>query len=99
MIRLLALTFLGIVSVKAQITNLAAPGNGSDLYYAMQAEGDACCPVGSIYKVGSGPATLVTTFPSPVTPAIPPPTAMESAWLITPYYLVSQPQVSRDRRV
>jgi uncharacterized protein (TIGR03437 family) len=66
-----------------------APGNGGDLYYAFR---------GSIYKIGAEPATLVVSVPTPVFPPRPG-SAYElpqGAYYVSPYYLLSQPQLSRD---
>ena len=71
---------------------LAAPGNGADLYYAFG---------GSIYKIGAEPATLVVSVPTPVVPPRPE-SAYElpqGAYFVSPYYLLSQPQLSRDGSV
>jgi len=94
----LALGFLWPVS--AQFTDLTAPGHGDAVYYALQIphpvpdfyHSPSASP---IYKAGSTPPALFISFPAPVFP----PNGIYSTnvpWFISPYYLVSHPQFSRD---
>ena len=84
---------------KAQLTDLTAPGNGADLYYAivLQQRFYPSGP-GPIYKIGTMPASLYLAFAPPVLPP-PPPLAMSPDYYVSPYYLVSHPQFSRDGSV
>jgi uncharacterized protein (TIGR03437 family) len=100
----LALSAMVAWPLSAQFTDLTAPGHGDDLYYALQvpqpvADAWTRSPSANpIYKVGSVPPTLFTSFPAPVFP----PNGIYltgEPWYVSPYYLVSHPQFSRDGTV
>jgi uncharacterized protein (TIGR03437 family) len=88
----------------AQFTDLTAPGHGGDLYYALlipQPIPDAYTSypsAGPIYRVGSVPPALFASSPPPVFP----PNGIfntNTIWFLSPYYLISHPQFSRDGSV
>lgn len=88
-----------------QFVDLAAPGDGSVLYFSVNLKDRALfgSPSGSwrspIYKLGPGPeASLVVGFPEPVLPPHPP-IIMSAAYYFSPFYLASHPQFSRDGSV
>jgi hypothetical protein len=88
----------------AQFTDLTAPGHGTDLYYALQIpqpilDAYTSSPsTGPIYRVGSVPPALFASSPPPVFP----PNGIfdtNTIWFLSPYYLISHPQFSRDGSV
>ena len=88
----------------AQFTDLTAPGHGADLYYALQIpqpipDAFSSSPsAGPVYRVGSVPPTLFASSPPPVFP----PNGIyntNTIWFLSPYYLISHPQFSRDGSV
>jgi uncharacterized protein (TIGR03437 family) len=86
--------------LSAQFANITAPGDGANLYYVINlpSPGFQIPPASSsIYKIGSGPATLFLSFPPPLLPPSPP--GFGSLPYLTDYYLVSHPQFSRDGSV
>ena len=79
-------------------------GHGADLYYALQIpqpipDAYSSSPsAGPIYRVGSVPPTLFASSPPPVFP----PNGIydtNTIWFLSPYYLISHPQFSRDGSV
>jgi len=102
-----ALTFFMAWPALPQFTDMTAPGHGTDLYYALQLRQPvmeafanasfyaSSSTAGPIYRVGSGPPTLFASSPAPVFP--PNNTfSTNTPWFISPYYLLSHPQFSRD---
>ncbi len=88
----------------AQFTDLTAPGHGADLYYALQIPQEipdsfsSSPSAGPVYRVGSVPPTLFQGSPPPVFP----PSEIfntNTIWFLSPYYLISHPQFSRDGSV
>ncbi|MBS1855127.1 MAG: hypothetical protein JST11_07165 [Acidobacteria bacterium] len=94
----------------AQIAEMTAPGHGTDLYYSVQvaqpvmeyfaplSSYGAASTAGPVYRVGSVPPMLYASSPPPVFP----PNGIyltNVPWFISPYYLISHPQFSRDGAV
>jgi hypothetical protein len=94
----------------AQIAEMTAPGHGTDLYYSVQLPRPvmeyfaplsfygAASTAGPVYRAGSVPPTLYASSPPPVFP----PNGIyltNVPWFISPYYLISHPQFSRDGTV
>ena len=83
---------------RAPFQDLSAPGDGSTLYYVLRSApfGDAPTP---IYKIdATGTATMVLGLPHPVFPPKPP-LSYSIGYYLSPYYLLSHPQFSRDQSV
>ncbi len=84
---------------QSPFTDLSAPGHGSELYYSLNVSralgGFQLAAAGPAYRIGSEPATLLIYSPPPILP-IRPLDSLNMAWYISPYYLPSVPQFSRD---
>src|SRR5689334_11122040 len=90
-----ALLLLSVSPICPQPANLAAPGDGSDLYYALRLNNAFSS---SLYKVGTSPPSQILGVLTPVFP-LRPLAGGESAYYISPYFQLSNPQFSSDGSV